>query len=171
MKLFHKLTLSVSLLAATTVMAPNTSDANYYLNTRQGKVDVSVGAGLTFDSPIHFALELAGEYFLTNNIGLGVAFDTWIRSPHVFIFRPFVRYHFDLSRFPKWVPYAGLGIGGGGASRGGGFMAVAVPNVGVKYALTNRIHLGTDMNLYILTDFNSSNVDFQWLVANVSFRF
>jgi hypothetical protein len=112
-----------------------------------------------------------GEYFYTNNISFGAAFDTWIRSPHVFLFRPFARYHFDISRYPKFVPYVGGGIGGGADSNGNGVLDVAVPNFGFKYALTNKFHIGSDLALHILTDFGDTNVDFHILFITASFRF
>jgi len=144
--------------------------ADFYLYSREKKIDVNLGAGFTFNTPVHFAIEASGEYYWTNNISFGLAIDGWIRDPHAFLFRPFARYHVDLNRYPKWVPYVGAGFGFG-VSSGDGFMDIVLPNVGLKYAITDNIYVGSDLSLHILTDFDATDVDVQFLIATVTFRF
>lgn len=171
MKFFPKVFLAFFLFVSVLVFGPHQAVADEYLYSRQGKVDVGLGAGMTFNSPVRFALELYGEYFYTNNIAFGAALDTLIRSPHIFIFRPFARYHFDISRYPKLVPYVGGGLGAGADTNGNGIMDIMLPNFGFKYAIANRIYLGSDLGLHILTDFDDTRLDFQVLFVVLSYRF
>jgi len=137
----------------------------------QGKFDLGVGTGLMLRSPVRFDLQLLGEYFYTNNFSFGFAFDALLRSPHTFIFKPFARYHFDISRYPKFVPYLGGGIGAGMDTNSNGVMDIAVPNFGFKYAITSRVQIGSDLGLHLLTDFGDSRLDFHILFATLAFRF
>lgn len=171
MKSFQKIAAASVFFAALFIHHPLHAKKNYYLYSRQGRFDIGAGGGMTLNSPVRFDLQLSGEYFYTNNLGFGVAFDALIRSPHVFIFKPFARYHFDINRYPKFVPYIGGGLGAGADSNGNGVMDILLPNFGFKYALARRIHVGSDLGLHIFTDFDSSRVDFHILFATINFRF
>jgi len=152
-------------------LSPRRADAKYYLYSREGSIDLTLGTGLLVRSPVKFDMQLAGEWFMHNNVSFGLSMDFYIRNATAFSFRPFGRYHFDISSLPKLVPYIGAGIGAGIDTNGSGFMDIMVPNFGFKYALTRRIHLGSDFGLHLFTDFDSSRVDFHILFVVLSFRF
>lgn len=171
MRMIQKILLGVALVGALTWLAPETAQARYYLYTRQGSIDLGMGAGITANPPVKFDVQFAGEYFWRNNISFGAAFDVLIRSPHLFLITPFARYHFDIADLPKLVPYVGGGVGAGANTNGNGVMNVLVPNFGFKYSLTRHIKLGTDLGFHILTNFDNTQVDFHVLFAVVTFRF
>src|SRR5262249_11629084 len=127
---------------------------------REGNYQLGGGLGLAFHDPIRFEVELDGEYFFWQHVGLGLNLDLLIHDVTMFLFEPFARYHFDISAAPKWVPYVGGGLGVAVDTDGNGFMDVMVPDFGFQYELTDRLFLGTDMSLHILTDFNNSIADF-----------
>ena len=151
--------------------APQPAAAQSYLYSRQGAIDLNLGLGMLVRGP-RFDMQISGEWYWRNNISWGLSFDTYIGSGGTaFSFRPFGRYHFDISSMPKLVPYIGAGVGGGITTGGAGFMDVVVPNFGFKYALSPRVHLGSDMGLHIITNFTSSRVDFHIQFITISYRF
>ncbi len=167
----HKILFAIALVVLVVGVSPRVSDARAGLYSRRGQFDLGVGAGLMVRSPVRFDLQFLGEYFYTNNFALGFALDILLRSPHTFLLKPFARYHFDIHRYPKFVPYVGGGLGGGIDTNSNGVVDIMVPNFGFKYAITNQIHVGSDFGLHILTDFDNSRIDFHILFATLAFRF
>ena len=170
-KILRRTVLMALTLGVLVGMMPRTADAEYYLYSRKGATDLTLGLGMLVRSPVRFDLQVAGEYFLQNNVSLGLSFDSYLRGPNAFSFRPFARYHFDISQLPKFVPYVGVGLGGGVDTHSNGFMDILVPNFGFKYALTRNFQLGSDFGLHIFTDFDSSRVDFHILFLTIGYRF
>jgi hypothetical protein len=146
------------------------AEARPSLYSRAGAIEAAMGLGFTFNTPIKFDLKFDGEYFWHNNISLGVDLDILIRSSTTFIVRPFGRYHFDIARYPRFVPYVGGGLGAGGNTAGGGIMDIMIPNFGFKYALTKNWYVGPDMGFHILTNFDNTTPDFH-LLGIISYRF
>lgn len=139
---------------------------------RQGKIQAGLGVGVALNPPVRFDIQLNGEYFLWEHISLGLNFDTLLRGPATFLFVPFARYHFDLDFAPGWVPYVGAGVGGGINTNGAGVLDIMVPDLGFKYeVLENRLFVGPDLSLHVLTNFDNTTWDFRFLFAVASFRF
>ena len=170
-KNLYRTVLIILALGSLLGLMPRTADADYYLYSRKGAVDLSLGMGMLVRSPVKFDLQVSGEYFWLNNFSLGFSIDSYLRGPNAFSFRPFGRYHFDISQLPKFVPYVGVGLGGGIDTNSNGFMDILVPNFGFKYAVTRNFQLGSDFGLHIFTDFDSSRVDFHILFLTIGYRF
>ena len=79
-----KILIATALIVGSVIGFAEPAQAQYDLYSRQGKFDIGIGAGINVRSPIHFDLQLAGEYFFTNNFAFGAAFDALIRSPACF---------------------------------------------------------------------------------------
>lgn len=162
-----KILFAMLLLVATS----STSSAGYAAG-REGRIQAGLGAGLALHPPVRFDLQLNGEYFLYENISVGLNIDLLFRGPTTFIFEPFARYNFDLDFAPKWVPYAGAGIGGGVNTNGGGVLDIMIPDFGFKYELIDdRLFLGPDLSFHVLTNFSNTTWDFRFLFAVASWRF
>ncbi len=139
---------------------------------RQGSIQAGGGIGVALHSPVRFDINLNGEYFLTEKISLGLNIDTLVRGPTTFVFEGFGRYNFDLKSAPKWVPYAGAGIGGGVNTNSAGFLDIMIPDIGFKYELiAERLFLGPDLSFHVLTNFSSTTWDFRLLFVQADFRF
>lgn len=141
-------------------------------NSRQGSFQLGGGAGLALNPPVRFELEIGGEYFFWENVGVGMNIDFFFRGPTAFLFQPFARYHFDIDSAPEWVPYVGGGIGVGVNTNGSGALDLMLPDFGVQYELVeNRLFLGTDMSVHLVTNFDDTDWDFRWLFITANYRF
>jgi hypothetical protein len=148
--------------------APGTGHAS----AREGKFQAGAGAGLAFNDPIRFDLQLESEYFFWENVGVGLNLDFLLNGSTTFVFIPYARYHFDISSAPEWVPYVGGGIGGAVNTNGNGALDIMVPNFGVQYEVVDEhLFLGTDLSLHLLTNFDNSDWDFRWLFITANWRF
>lgn len=143
-----------------------------WAGSREGKFQLGGGAGLALNPPIRFDLNIGGEYFFWENIGIGLNIDIFFRGTTAFTFIPFARYHFDISSAPEWVPYVGGGVGVGINTDGDGALDLMIPNFGVQYeVLDDKLFLGTDMSVHIVTDFDNTDWDFRWLFITAHYRF
>lgn len=141
-------------------------------NSRQGSFQLGGGAGLALNPPVRFELELDGEYFFWEHLGLGMNIDIFFRGPTAFLFQPFARYHFDIDSAPEWVPYVGGGIGVAVNTNGSGALDLMLPDFGVQYeVIENRLFLGTDMSVHVVTNFDNTDWDFRWLFITANYRF
>jgi hypothetical protein len=140
--------------------------------SRKGHFQLGGGVGVAFNDPVRFDVQIGGDYFFWEDISIGMNIDFLIRNGVVFVFMPYGRYHFDIDSAPKWVPYVGAGLGPAVSDDGNGFLDIMVPNFGVNYELiADRLFLGTDMSVHIVTNFDNTDWDFRWLIAHALFRF
>ena len=139
--------------------------------SRKGNLDLSLGAGITYNTPARPLIEIEFDYFAWHHVSVGLAFDTYIRSESIFVLRPMLRYHFDVPSLPEFVPYIGGGIGGGVDTRGKLTADILVPNLGFKYKLTDTFYLGSDVGFHVLTNFSTYKVDFHFLFLVMHFVF
>ncbi len=140
--------------------------------SRQGEFQLGGGVGLGFNDPIHFDLQIAGDYFFWENVSIGMNIDFLIRNGVVFVFQPFGRYHFDIPQAPEWVPYVGGGVGVAVTDNGDAALDLMIPGFGFKYELIDdNLFLGTDMSFHVITDFNDTTWDFRWLIVHAVWRF
>lgn len=140
--------------------------------SRQGSWQAGGGVGLAFHSPVRFDLNLNGEYFFTHHVSFGLNVDFLFRGPTTFVFQPFARYNIDLDFAPGWVPFVGGGLGVGVNTNGNGFMDIMVPDFGFRYEIIdNKLFIGPDLSLHIVTNFTNTTWDFRMLIAQAEFRF
>lgn len=164
----RKLSALVSLLAAFFVLAAPRAEAD----GRKGHFQAGGGVGLAFNDPIRFDLQIGGEYFFWEDISIGMNIDFLIRNGVTFVFMPYGRYHIDIAGAPKWVPYVGGGLGPAVTDDGNGSLDIMIPNIGFNYELiADRLFLGTDMSVHIVTNFDNTDWDFRWLIAHALYRF
>jgi hypothetical protein len=161
--------LKTALISAVLLVALSGSA---WAGSREGKFQLGGGAGLALNPPVRFDLNIGGEYFFWENIGIGLNIDIFFRGPTAFVFIPFARYHFDIRSAPEWVPYVGGGVGGGVNTDGAGALDVMIPNFGVQYeVLDDKLFLGTDMSVHVVTNFDNTDWDFRWLFITAHYRF
>ena len=166
MKKFLILMAALTMAVTTAVSTPS------WAAERQGKFQLGGGVGLGFNDPIHFDLQIMGDYFFWEHVSVGMNIDFLIRDGVVFVFQPFGRYHFDIPSAPEWVPYVGGGLGVAVSDDGDAAMDIMVPNFGFKYELIDDdLFLGTDMSLHVITDFDNTTWDFRWLIVHAVWRF
>jgi hypothetical protein len=159
----------ISLMVAALLLCVSTSS---WAASREGHFQLGGGAGLAFNPPVRFDLNIGGEYFFWENIGIGMNIDIFFRGPTAFLFQPFARYHFDIASAPEWVPYVGGGVGVGVNTNGNGALDIMIPNFGVQYELLDgRLFLGTDMSVHVVTNFDNTDWDFRWLFITAHYRF
>lgn len=168
-KSFRWAMMGMALLAMTAVSQTSSAASS---SSRQGAFDLGIGAGVAFHSPIRFDLQLNGEYFFWDHVSIGMDLDFLLRGPTTFIFQPFALYHFDIPSAPRWVPYAGGGLGLGVNTNGNGFMDLMIPKFGIRYEIMEEhLFLGTDMSFHVITNFDDATWDFRWLIATLNYRF
>ena len=143
-----------------------------FASSREGKIQAGAGFGLALHSPIRFDLQLNGEYFLYEDISVGLNVDLLFRGSTNFGFTPFARYHFDIASLPELVPYVGGGLGVFVNTNGNGAMDIMIPDFGFKYELiADRLFIGPDLSFHVVTNFSNTTWDFRFLFAVASYRF
>lgn len=139
---------------------------------RQGAFQTGLGMGVAVNPPVRFLINLNGEYFVTHNVSVGLGLDFHLADiPFTFDAIGFGRYNFDVARYPRLVPYVGAGIGGGAISDHG-VMDIMLPDFGFKYeVIADRLFLGPDLSVHIVTDFSDTDWDFRILFLQAAYRF
>ncbi|MBI3540947.1 MAG: hypothetical protein HY073_02250, partial [Deltaproteobacteria bacterium] len=119
--------------------------------SRQGKIQAGLGLGVAFHDP-SFDLRLGSEYFVTNNISAGLDLDIVAHASTLFGFDVVGRYHFDIPDLPRFVPYAGMGLGAIVNTNGNGGFDVLVTTLGARYeVIAERLFVGPDIGIHVLT--------------------
>lgn len=154
-----------ALLFLAILMLAQTAEAQ----TKDGSFQVTAGAGAGWNAPVRFDLDIAGEYFWNDTLSLGLDFDTFLGSTTSFNLIPFVRYHFDLKKWPRFSPYVGMGMGGLFNTGGQKWFDLMLPELGFFYELTPRFYIGPNASMHVLAG-STSTWDFQ-TVGQVSYRF
>lgn len=140
--------------------------------SREGKIQAGAGFGLGVHPLVRFDLQLNGEYFLYEDISIGMNVDFLFRGGTAFGFTPFARYHFDIASLPELVPYVGGGLGAFITTNGNGTMDIMIPDFGFKYELiSERLFIGPDLSFHVVTNFDNTSWDFRFLFAVASYRF
>jgi len=165
-RLFSVLITLTVILSSTLMVRPANA------SSRQGHFQLGGGLGLAFHDPVRFDIQIGGDYFFWEDISIGMNIDFLVRNGTTFVFMPNARYHFNIDRAPRWVPYVGGGIGPSVTSNGNGALDIMVPDFGFNYELiSDRLFLGTDMSVHIVTNFDNTTWDFRWLIAHLVYRF
>ena len=153
------------------LIAPLLAPAEGYGSDRTGKLQAGLGIGAAFHDPA-FDMRLDTEYFITNNISAGFDFDIIFHDSPAFLADAVGRYHFSIPRLSRLDPYAGAGLGGITNTNGNGGFDIEVPNIGCRYeVLADRLFIGPDLGIHILTDFSTTTWDVNLLFVNALYRF
>ncbi len=140
--------------------------------SRDGAIQAGGGFGLAVRPPVRFNLQLEGEYFVLEDLSVGLNVDFLFRGGTSIGFTGFGRYHIDIPSAPRWVPYVGGGVGGFVNTNGGGFFDLMIPEFGFRYELiSERLFLGPDLSFHIVSGTGGTTWDFRVLFATASFRF
>lgn len=147
------------------------SKSGNYGADRQGKIQAGMGLGVAFHDPA-FDLRLESEYFVTHNISAGLDFDMVFHDSTLFGFDVVGRYHFDIPNLPRLVPYGGMGLGGVVNTNGNSAFDILVADLGARYEiLANRLFIGPDVGIHVLTDFSDTTWEVNVLFVNALYRF
>ena len=135
----------------------------------EGRIEPSAGVGFTGNPPTRFDMDLEGEYYHSNEIGLGLDFDIWVRGATTFGIVPFTRYHFDVVRNPRFSPYVGVGAGIQFNTNSNAWFDLMLPDLGFQYEVTPKLFFGPDVSFHLLMGSNTT-WDMQ-IVGRIAYRF
>jgi len=158
-----------------TATAP--SKTSFQGSSHKGDILAGLGGGILLNPPVRFDLNMIGEYYLLDEVSLGLQMDIGLRGPTTFNFLGFGRYHFDLAslfdshQLTRWDLFAGGGLGGAVNTNGNGNMDIMIPEFGIRYELTEWLTLGPDFSFHILTNFDNATWDFRILFVQAEYRF
>jgi len=138
---------------------------------RRGHFDINLGGGITYNSPVRADVQLSGEYFVHDNVSVGLFFDAYLHTDEMYSGTVIARYHFDVKSLPAFTPYVGAGVGGGSRPSQGLLINVVLPNLGFKYAITPRFFFGADIGGHLFRDPSGTTLDIHFLFAVLSVRF
>ena len=143
--------------------------ASAHAQTMNGAFQVNVGAGAALHSPVRFDLDSSAEYFWNDTYSIGLDFDILARGATAFDFIPFVRYHFDLDRWPRFSPYIGGGMGVKFNTTSQSWFDLMLPELGFSYEWNPHFYIGPNISLHTLAGSNTT-WDLQ-LLAQATYRF
>lgn len=187
MRYLSQATLSVFLLALILSLFPRigvadecrpncvkplpTKSADLSWLERKGHFDLNLGGGITYNSPVRLDVQLLGEYYVTNHVSVGLAFDTYIHTNPILIWRPTIRYNFNIESLPRFTPYVGGGVGAGIHTDEGFTWDIMVPDLGLKYSLSKHWLIGSDIGGHLFKDPSGYRLDLHFLFVVVTGRF
>lgn len=158
--------LSIVLASATLFLITPRAYADY----RAGAIQTGVGFGMTTNSA-RPDFELVGEFFLYDDISLGLNLDFYVGNSTSFLSTVFGRYHIDIKKLPELTPYIGLGLGFGVHGNGSGTLEIELPNFGFWYELTDKLFIGPSFATHINTNFSRMDWDLTLIFAEIVYRF
>ena len=139
--------------------------------SREGILQTGVGVGFAAHDPAQFDLNFNGHYFYTDEISIGMNFDILMRSKSaVYSFLPLARYHVDLVKNPRFVPYVGGGLGMQIASGGNAWFDLMIPDLGFDYEFTPHLFVGPDVSFHLLAGNGNTTWDLH-LLGQIAYRF
>ncbi|MDO8527603.1 MAG: hypothetical protein Q7T03_07950 [Deltaproteobacteria bacterium] len=136
--------------------------------TRDKEIQFYTGAGAGLRTPVRFDFDMAGEYFLNDRWSIGLDLDVFVRGKTSFDAIPFGRYHFDLPKWPRFLPYIGGGMGAL-ANSSNVWLDVMLPEGGFLYELNPHLYIGPNVSFHILGG-PSTTWDLQML-GQLAYRF
>ena len=139
--------------------------------SRKGTFETSLGGGLALKPPTRFDLQAGAQYYLMDELSVGVDTDILFRGRTAYDFTGIARYHVDINEIPELVPYFGTGAGASVNSNGNGLMDIVLPDFGLDYELADNLLVGFDASAHLLTNFDSNTWDFRILPVRLTYRF
>ena len=122
-----------------------------HAQTRDGEVLFYLGNGVAAREPVRYDVDVAAEYYFNDRFSLGLDFDAFLRSPFSYDVIGFARYHFEMSKWPRYSPYVGGGMGVLANTRGQGWFDLMLPELGFLYEFTPHFYIGPNVSTHLLS--------------------